>query len=245
MRIGLAAALWTVVLAPAQTVDLLAAERNYQWHCAFCHGRGDDGMAANLKSPRLPHAPSDAALFQVIKNGIPGTDMPPAIGMTDDEIRGLVVYVRNLGRTAPERVAGDARRGEDLFWGTRGNCGSCHMVSGRGGRQAPDLTDIGAKRSPANLRQSLVEPEESIAGGFLLVQLATRDGRKITGLRLNENTFSIQVRDLQDKIHSLRKSDLTDLKKETGKSTMPSYRNLSAQELDDLVAYLYSLKGGL
>ncbi len=225
-----------------QTTDA-AAERNYQWHCAFCHGRGDDGMAANLKSPKLPHAPSDAALFQVIQNGIPGTDMPPAIGLSEEEIRGLVRYVRALGRAAPEPVPGDGRRGEALFWG-KANCGSCHMVGGRGGRQGPDLTDVGAKRSATHLRQSLVAPEAAIAGGFVLVHLTTRDGRKISGVRLNENTFSIQVRDLSDKIHSVRKSELAEVKREIGKSTMPSYQSLSSAELDDLVAYLASLKGG-
>jgi putative heme-binding domain-containing protein len=119
------------------------------------------------------------------------------------------------------------------------------MAGGRGGRQGPDLSEVGAKRSPANLRQSLVEPEASIAGGFVLVNLTTRAGKKITGVRLNENTFSIQVRDLSDKIQSWRKSDLKEVKRELGKSTMPSYKSLSGPELDDLVAYLYSLRGGL
>ncbi len=239
MKIWMAGVVMTVGAAWAQDV-----ERNYQLHCAFCHGRGDDGFAANLKSPRLPHAPSDAALFQIIQNGIPGTDMPPAIGLSEPEIRGLVQYVRALGRTAPERVVGNARNGEELFWG-KGTCGGCHMAGGRGGRQGPDLSEVGAKRSPANLRQSLVEPEASIAGGFVLVNLTTKDGKKITGVRLNENTFSIQVRDLADKIHSLRKSDLGEVKREMGKSTMPSYKSWSGPELDDLVAYLYSLRGGL
>jgi putative heme-binding domain-containing protein len=236
MKRAMMAALLAASAARSQQPDMQAAERNYQLHCAFCHGRGDDGMAANLKSPRLPHAPSDAALYNVIQNGLPGTDMPPAIGLSDEEIRGLVAYVRALGRSAPEPTPGDARRGEQIFW-SKGDCGSCHMVAGRGGRQGPDLTDIGARRSPSHLRQSLVEPEAVISGGFVLVELATKDGR-------NENTFSIQVRDFQDKIHSLRKGDLTQIKKELGKSTMPAYTNWSSQELDDVVAYLYSLKGG-
>lgn len=220
------------------------AERNYQLHCAFCHGQGDDGFAANLKSPRLPQAPTDAAMFNIIRNGIPGSDMPQALGLTDAEIWQLVAYVRAMGRSAPARVPGDVPRGEALYRG-KGACAACHMIGGQGGRQGPDLTDIGAKRSPANLRASLTDPEASIAGGFLLVNLATRDGRKISGVRLNENTFSIQVRDLSDKIHSLRKTDLADLKKELGKSTMPSLKSWSAAELDDLVAYLFSLRGGL
>jgi len=225
--------------------DIRAAEGLYQFHCSFCHGRGDDGMAANLKNPRLPHAPSDGALFQIIRAGIPGTDMPLSIGLTDKETWQLVAYVRALGRSAPAPVRGSSSLGQALFWG-KGICGTCHMVAGKGGRQGPDLSDIGARRAPSHLRQSLVDPEASIAAGFLLVEIVTRDGKKITGTRVNENTFSIQVRDFSDKIHSLRKSDLAQLNKQSAKSTMPSYRQqLSDQELDDLVAHLYSLRGGL
>jgi len=76
------------------------------------------------------------------------------------------------------------------------------------------------------------------------VRLTTKDGRRITGVRLNEDTFTTQVMDLNGGLHSFFKADLKELQRDTGKSPMPSFRGaLSASEVDDLVAYLVSLRG--
>ena len=82
--------------------------------------------------------------------------------------------------------------------------------------------------------------------GFLQLRLVTADGRRITGLRLNEDTFTIQVWDLNGGLHSFVKEDLKELQKDPGKSPMPSFRGvLSPAEIDDLIAYLVSLRGKL
>ena len=75
------------------------------------------------------------------------------------------------------------------------------------------------------------------------VRAVTRDGKVITGRRLNEDTYTVQLIDEQEHLVSLTKTDLleyTVLKT----SSMPTYQDkLSAQELADLEAYLLSLKG--
>ena len=86
---------------PKDAASLAAGKKLYEYHCAFCHGRGDDGFAANLVSPRLPHAPTDSSLFNTIKNGIPGTDMAASLGITDKEVWQVAAFVRSLGRSAP------------------------------------------------------------------------------------------------------------------------------------------------
>lgn len=213
-------------------------------HCAPCHGpAGDGGRGANLARPKLPRAADDPALFRLLKNGIPNTEMPAAWEMIDREMWQVVAYVRSLGRTAPEKVSGDAARGQDLFR-TKGKCIQCHTVAGQGGGLGPELTEIGARRSAAYLRRSLVEPDADVPEGFLQVRLVTKDGRRLTGVRLNEDTFSLQVRDLSDRLQSFWKADLRDIQKDRGKSPMPSYRStLSELEIDDVVAYLVSLRG--
>jgi hypothetical protein len=78
----------------------------------------------------------------------------------------------------------------------------------------------------------------------LLVELVISSGETIRGIRLNEDTFSIQVKDSSNEFHSFRKADLSELRKMRGKSPMPSYEHsLSAEELTDLVAYLAGLGG--
>jgi len=223
--------------------DLAAGERMYRTQCAYCHGtRGEGGRGATLARPRLLHAPDDQSMFNVIANGIPDTEMP-GHWFTDREIRQLVAFVRTLGRVGPQKVSGDAASGEKLYTG-KGRCASCHTIGGRGGAIGPDLSDIGARRNLAYLRESLINPEAAVPEGFLEVQLAARNGRGITGVRLNEDTFSIQIRDLSGNFRSFFKTELAELNKRPGKSPMPSYSNVFTQsELDDIVAFLDSQRG--
>lgn len=233
-----------------------SGERLFAIHCAPCHGpAGEGGRGPTLAVPRLPRANDDDALAKLITLGIPGTQMP-GTRMTADERTQLVTYVRTLGRSAPPLAGGNRDNGERIFW-SKENCGQCHTVGARGGRLGPDLTEIGIRRGPDHLRQSLLDPEAEVPenfavyrrtiampDNFLMVRVVTRDGAHITGVRVNEDAFTIQIRDSSDGFHSFRKDELTELHKDWGKSPMPSYRGvLSEDELRDVIAYLASLRG--
>ena len=152
--------------------------------------------------------------------------------------------MRSLGRVEQQPIPGVPEQGKQLYT-TKGNCGQCHAIDGWGGGVGPDLSEIGARRSASYLRQALVEPEAAVPNNFLLVRVTTKDSRRVSGTRLNEDSFSIQFRDLSGKTHSFWKSELEELHKDWGKSSMPSYGAiLTPAELDDLVAYLASLQGG-
>lgn len=220
-------------------------ESIYQAQCSFCHGqRGEGGRGATLARPQLHHAPDDEALYRVIRRGIPGTGMP-GTALADREIRLVVTHVRSLGRVQFAPPPGDLKRGEKTFYG-KGGCSACHMISGRGGAYGPDLTAVGARRSPTYLKESIVDPSADITRGFAFLVAATRDGRVVSGVRVNEDSFSVQLRDPSGRVHSFFKTELRDLQKDLRKSTMPSYRDkLTARELDDLVAWLAGLQGSL
>ena len=224
--------------------DISRGKRLFAGHCAPCHGpAGEGGRGANLARATLPRAPDDAALFRVIREGIPETEMPGIWAMIDREVWQVAGYVRTLGSVKSEPIPGDPARGEALYRG-KGKCEPCHSVNRKGGRMGPDLTEAGARRSPAYLREALLDPEASVPEAFLLVRLVPRSGERITGIRLNEDTWSIQIRDLSDRLHSFWKRDLTEVNKDRGKSPMPSYRGVfTLVELDDVVAYLASLRG--
>ena len=236
--------------------DLEQGKRLFLSNCAPCHGpNGDGGKGSDLTRPRLPRAADDSAFFTVIRRGIPGTEMPNTRHLLDLDIWQVIAYVRMLELGAPA-LAGDARRGAEVYR-AKGGCAQCHMIAGQGGRLGPELTDIGARRSPGYLRKALTDPEQAIPenffiyrfftvvpDNFLQVRVVTKDGRRITGVRLNEDPFSIQIRDYSDHIYSFWKSELSELHEDWGKSPMPSYRGkLTPAEIDDLVAYLVSLKG--
>ena len=71
----------------------------------------------------------------------------------------------------------------------------------------------------------------------------TRDGATINGRLLNQDTFTLQLLDAQERLLLLEKSNLREFSL-LKTSPMPSYRDkLSAQEVADLVGYLASLRG--
>jgi len=112
-----------------------------------------------------------------------------------------------------------------------------------GGRLGPPLTQVGYRRPAAFLQSTLLDPAGTIPEGYAFVDLSTRNGRRLTGIRLDEDTYSIVVRDLSDNLHSFWKSDLAELRKDNKRTPMPSYESvLTSSELDDLVTYLVSVR---
>jgi len=223
-------------------------------HCARCHGvGGQGGEGADLTRPTLRFAADDDALVSVVRKGIRGTGMPGNIIPTDDEVQKIASFVRSLGQIEDSEPPGDAANGEVLF-ATKGTCLTCHIVAGQGTGLGPELTDIGARRGLDYLEQALVDPSAShprsvapLSGrfvGFLTLRVATHDGREVEGFRINEDAFSIQLRDVSGRMHSFRKQDLAKLEKVFGHSLMPGYAQvLSAEERNDVISYLMTLRG--
>ena len=229
-------------LADLTAEDLMAGKLLFERHCAACHAPdGTGGRGASLARPRLRRAADNQALIGVIQRGVPGTEMPPTWQMTDREIQRVAGYVRTLGRTATEKLPGDVARGRELYVST--GCAQCHIVRGEGSGVGPELTDIGARRNAAYLREALLEPGKSAPNGFLMVAAKTADGRAVRGIRLNEDPFTIQLRDSANSFHSLRKAHLSEFKKLPGETLMPAFGHLPARDLDDLIAYMASLRG--
>jgi len=227
--------------------DLADGERLFRVHCARCHGMaGEGGEGSNLVRSRLKHAADDQALIDLLSNGIPGTGMPAMWTLDENQRTRVAAYVRSLGRLEPEEMPGDPVRGGKIYSET-GGCPACHIVSGAGNGIGPELTTIGDQRGLDYLRASLTVPADSQpqTGGFkdyLTVRLRT-DDKSVEGVRVNEDAFTIQVRDVSGAIHSFRKDELQSFEKVFGHSLMPGYGTvLSGEDLDDVVSYLMSLK---
>jgi mono/diheme cytochrome c family protein len=75
------------------------------------------------------------------------------------------------------------------------------------------------------------------------VRAVTREGRTIRGRRLNEDTYTVQLIDEEERLVSLTKSDLREYEVGTISPMPPASKTLSADEIADVVAYLLSLKG--
>lgn len=241
--------------AAAQTAsDVQGGKALFDGLCVTCHGfEGTGGVGPPLTRPKLLSAPDDAALRAVISEGIPDRGMPRIRRTTENELRQLVAYVRSLGQRAVAPVKGDAARGAGIY--AAQGCASCHIISGQGGSFGPALSDIGWLRGAQHLRQAVVDPGALLPRGtlpipargyqeYLPVRIVAADGRVVRGVRLNEDVFSIQVRDQTGRMHSFRKSETKAIQKEEGVSLMPSYATrITGADLDDLVAYLSTLGG--
>ena len=108
----------------------------------------------------------------------------------------------------------------------------------------PTLTDVGYRRTSEHLRKTLLDPKSTIPEGFTFVELTTKAQKRVTGIRVDEDTFTIQVRDLSDGLHSFWKSELAALRKDGERTPMPSFKGtFTDSELQDVIAYLVSLRG--
>jgi len=212
----------------------------YNRTCTVCHGlngaAGDRGPA--LGGGRSYVIRSDNSIFDAIQNGISGAAMP-ASGLRPMEIWKIVAYIRSLRATASDAfVPGDIARGERIFR-EKGRCGSCHMIGGHGGVAGPDLSNVGGERTLASIRDSLTKPRLQIPRGYQPVEVVAIDGRKIAGIAKNNDNFSLQLLDSQDRLQLFTSDELREItyKRE---SLMPSDYGtvLVPAELQDLLAFV-------
>ena len=240
--------------ASAQNTELEKGKQLFLGMCSRCHGvEGGGGEGPNLNRPVLSRAADDQALAAVIRDGIPDRGMPRIRRFTDAELRQMVTYIRSLSRSSAVASTGNPEKGKAVY--QRLGCSSCHIIDGEGGNLGPELSSVGAHRAPDYLRQAIVDPAAALPRGvmpipgrgfneFLPVRVVTREGREVRGVRVNEDSFTIQVRDAGNQLYSFRKTDLQKLDKQTGQSLMPDYKAKAAgSDLDDLIAYLSSLGG--
>jgi cytochrome c oxidase cbb3-type subunit III len=237
-----------------------AGEYEFRINCALCHGLGahGGGRGPDLTRAVKKHAHSDAEMFQVISNGIPGTAMPAngtngqGVGMTDKEIWQIITYIRSQEVKAPAKAIGNAVHGKELFYGDA-NCSLCHMVEGKGGRLGPELTSVGGSRTPQAIIDSVRDPSQRLAWGlteatkefpqeYESITAVTSDGKEIKGVAMNEDSFTVQLMDTTEQIHLLEKDKLRSFQKNR-QSAMPKYNvdTLSDKDLQDIVAFLVSV----
>jgi putative heme-binding domain-containing protein len=220
--------------------------------CSGCHGgAGRGGKGPDLTDNKWLHGGTDADITRTIQNGVPGTTMKKlGDALKPEQIRHVIAYIRSLARSPSEStwkpyIPGDPQAGRRLFFDLKGKvqCAKCHTIGGEGGRIGPVLDRIAARRAPEFIMESILEPSKDIAPEYETVAVAAKDGRVITGLRINETNFNIQLREENGRFHSFLKRDLDEVKV-MKKSLMPENfgEQLTVKELHDLFAYLMTLE---
>lgn len=234
-------------------------EKLYNEACTSCHGK--DGTGGELGPPvaaqnRRYLRRTDQELFDAIKIGIEGTQMPPYSGQyNDDQIWRMTAYIRGLRGTASDTPsAGDVAAGESIFW-SKGNCGSCHMIKGKGSILGPDLSNLAGTRKIQNIVDALTKAQHKIMadGGthdttllpmttYQPVRITTADGKVISGILKNEDSFSLQVLGRDDlNLYRFKRNDVKVFY--DPQSLMPHDwdKRLAPAEFQNLMAFLTRL----
>lgn len=227
--------------------DRRMGETSFRVHCALCHGYDARGGAEtdgpDLTTGRFRRASTQAGLFDVIRNGVDGTAMLGIDAAEPDRVVWQIITYLDSLTPNPARVdlPGDAAAGRALFAG-RGGCAACHMVDGAGGRGGPDLSRVGERRDPDELRADLLDPNREVAPRWWTMIVTRADGSVVQGSRMGEDTFTVRLMDADEQLWSFSKSTIRSLER-VRTSSMPAVGDaLTGAEVDDLIAYLVSLR---
>ena len=218
------------------------AKQSFATHCAPCHGldaRGGEHAPAIVGTPAAAQH-TDQALARIIQHGIPDKGMPSFHFLTNQQIEEIISYIRSLRGSSggAANVKGDPAAGAKLFFG-EARCSECHMVQGKGGFIAPDLTDFGRTHSAQVIRETILQPNKDLLPRWELAKVVTHSGSHFTGLVRNEDNFSIALLSEDGTFHLLMKSHVAQITREP-RSIMPDDygSKLSSQQLDDLASFL-------
>jgi putative heme-binding domain-containing protein len=214
-----------------------AGRKLFAGSCGGCHGAtGEGGRGPNLRDGRAVRRSSDAQMFQTIRKGIAGTDMP-GTNLPDARVWELVAFVRSLGLPAGATAfPGDPVKGERVY--AANGCSGCHMIAGRGGLLGPDLSNAGGTQSYDYLREAILKPSDRVAAGYRKAVATMKDGRKIEGVARNYSNYSVELQAKNGELYLLNTADLADFQVSVA-TYMPSYAaKLNKEELTDLLAYL-------
>ena len=222
--------------------DVAAGAQSFRSQCAACHGPGGSGgvVGPSLTTGTFKNGGTDEALYRVITKGIPGTAMT-AFPLNGRETWQLIAFLRaaNIGKAA-EQAKGDPAKGEQVF--NANGCQRCHTNGTGGGFAGPDLSEIGSRRSLVQIESSILDPDADVAPDYWSVRARTKNGQTVTGIRLNEDMTSFQIREASGRLRSLWKTDLAGYEILRA-SPMPSFKGkLNGSDLENLVAYLASLR---
>lgn len=230
----------------AQRGNANPGAQRFMEYCAGCHGADGRGgeKAPSLVAPSNTASRSDSDLIQIVRDGTKG-GMPPFAQIGDANIAAVVQFVRWLagsagsaGTPAEKAVTGDVDAGRALYFG-KAQCSKCHLMRGKGGFMARNLTNYGRTRTADAILQSITNPDNPLVPSSQLVIVTSKTGQRITAVLRNEDAFTLALQTEDGRYHLLARSGVADVHY-TERSLMPRdyTTRLSSKELNDIVGFL-------
>jgi cytochrome c oxidase cbb3-type subunit III len=226
---------------PASSATLLEGKQVFASSCAACHGLDGRGgeRAPDIATGRKTQRLSDVKLSRVVDAGLPGTGMPSFHSLGASAIKSVVSYLRTLqGGGKSASLPGNPQKGESIFLAKSG-CSDCHMVGGKGGFLAADLSGYARTRSVQEIREAITNPDSARKAEEKMVLAVTRDGQRQVGFIRNEDNFSLQLQTVDGNFHFFMKSELQTLERQTQALLPAGYHSgLGSRDLDDVISFL-------
>ncbi len=137
---------------------------------------------------------------------------------------------------------GDADNGRQIF-AEKGTCAKCHKIGELGKEVGPDLSEIGDKLSSEAMYVSILDPSAGISHNYETYLLALDSGVVLSGILVSETAESVTIKNEEAVVRTIPKGEIEEMAKQK-KSLMPAdlQKNLTVQELVDVVEYLKTLK---
>lgn len=197
------------------------------------------------------HAMDDDSVADVLRNDIIARATSHSAPHVRDLFERFLPEERRTKRLGsvvkPEEIlalAGDVARGEQLFFEAPDvQCRNCHRVHNRGTEVGPDLSQIGTKYAPERLLESILAPSKVVEPKYVTYMIETTQGRVYTGLLVTRTTEQVVLKNAQNELIRLAPSEVEVLVPQR-QSLMPDLllRDMTAQQVADLVAYFGTLK---
>ena len=156
--------------------------------------------------------------------------------------------VKRLGtvvdRGAILDLPANAKQGRVVFFDNpAAACKNCHRIAKQGETLGPDLSQIGKKYTAAQLLDQILEPSKLMDPKYVPYLMETAEGQILTGLLEKKTDEEVWLKDARNRIHKIAAAEIELLVRQR-KSLMPELllRDLTAQQVADLVAFLATLK---
>lgn len=141
------------------------------------------------------------------------------------------------------KMTGDAARGQTLFFAEKIQCAKCHVVNGQGKEVGPNLSEIGSKLSKDAFYLSILDPSAGVSFNYETTQVVTDEGQIILGITVSDTAEAVTLKTADAITRVIPKAEIEELNRLKA-SMMPAdlQRQLTAQDLVDMVEYLTTLK---
>ena len=202
-------------------------------------------LANALTGKQISENNANVGLKVVQSSGLPLQDLEAAIRDAGNiQAIGMELSAAEKTQLIKDAIENGSRsRGRRIYRRPELLCGNCHRTQFAGGLSGPNLTTVGAYMSPNSLLESILNPNSDIKQNYETVLITKKNGELISGLLHRKTNTATLIRQANNELIEIPMEEIaeTDV---SPVSLMPTglTRNLSKDELKDLLAYLMSLK---